>query len=142
MDIKQRGLLDTVETYHSPRHAHYGRRNPMTETKCPETFREVLGDNSPVRLLGLIRQELEKRQQEQRYPGIMIALLIIQESLSIAAERAEREAWGRHCPECTHHTEFTSTGYISHSKNICVKSKNNLATFDTCPLRPCNKGEK
>jgi len=46
-----------------------------------------------------------------------------------AVERAEREAWERHCPHC----EFNLTNAV-----ICEMSKR-APSFDTCPLRPCNK---
>ena len=54
---------------------------------------------------------------------------------TIAAERAEREAWERHCPKCKHKTP---TGHC-----IKLEERHTVSdvSFDTCPLRPCNKGK-
>jgi len=104
------------------------------ETKCPGTFREVLGDNTPVRLLGLVRQELEKRQHDPNHPGVLIALQIIQESFFIAAERVEREAFERYCPYCT----ARDYKFGNRRAPQCAKT-GNKPTFDTCPVRKESK---
>jgi len=59
----------------------------------------------------------------------------IQDIKSTAAERAEREAWERHCPKCKHKTP---TGHC-----IKLEERHTVSdvSFDTCPLRPCNKGK-
>ena len=82
----------------------------MTEMKC-----ETCGGLCEVR-----EQEAEIKD------GIITILPPLR---SIAAERVEREAWERHCPHC----EFNLTNAV-----ICEMSKR-APSFDTCPLRPCNK---
>ena len=50
------------------------------------------------------------------------------------AERAELEAWERHCPECLHY----ESGYCYHFNHCGGPDQEIKVSFDTCPLRPKN----
>ena len=50
-----------------------------------------LVDGRPGRLLGLIRQELEKKQCEAGYPAVLTSLQLITAHNAVVAEQAERE---------------------------------------------------
>jgi len=88
----------------------------MTEMKC-----ETCGGLCEVR-----EQEAEIKD------GIITILPPLR---SIAAERAELEAWERHCPECQYH-DFHDGNPL---KKFCAKLMiDRKPTFDACPLRPKN----
>ena len=69
----------------------------------------------------------------------------IQDIKSIAAARAEREAWERHCHTCLYRYPWLINGEKSPKCSKRADAHHNIlprdypfATFDTCPLRPKN----
>ena len=89
----------------------------MTETKCPEIVQDIIDD-------------IESVYGEQPPPLLRAKIAALP---SIAAERAEREAWERHCPYCMEFMPHRSALRC----NLLVDAGVELS-FDHCPLRPKN----